>query len=97
MTTYPELEKLQAVKEKSQEIGFFLEMLLGKYTLCEFKNEETWYDQEFDEEFSNPEGYYPIRRSIQDLLAEYFEIDMDKVEAERRQILKELAEQARKI
>lgn len=96
MTTknnYPECEKLTEVSEKSQEIGFFLEWLFGRYTLCQFLEEqkEVFTNDEGEEDYVYlPEGYYPIRRPIQALLAEYFNIDMNKVDEERAQILKEL-------
>ena len=35
----------------------------------------------------NRDEFYPVRIPIERLLAEYFEIDLDKVEAERRAIL----------
>ena len=94
MTDYPECEKMQAVKEESQKLGFFLETLQNKYTLCEWRD---GYKDYFGEEGSDdylwvPEGYYPIHRSIQSILADYFEIDLQKVAEEQAQILKEIRE-----
>lgn len=37
--------------------------------------------------FWRPEGYYPIRKSTEQLLAEFFEIDLRKVEDEKRAML----------
>lgn len=37
-----------------------------------------------------PDEYLPITKSIEKLLAEYFEIDLNKVESERRKILESL-------
>lgn len=71
--SYPECEKMQSVKDKSQIIGAFLEDC--GYTLCEFDK----YGQ-----------YMPVAGTIEQILAEYFEIDMKKVEEERRQILANL-------
>jgi len=74
---YPECEKLAAVSEKSQAIGGFLEWLQG------FKQVELakWGDND---------RLYPEYIVIESLLAEYFEIDMNKVEKERRQILEDI-------
>lgn len=88
MSEYPECEKLHAVSDDSQKIGEFLEWLKRKYYICEFWDREK-LDDSGDQ--SN-EGFYPNYKSIQDLLAEYFEIDMNKVEEERREILKSLQE-----
>ena len=80
---FPECEKLHAVSAESQKLGEFLAWLQDEqgYTLCKF------YEQNA---YGEDEGYFPDRKSIQSLLAEYFEIDMDKVDEERRQMLKEL-------
>jgi hypothetical protein len=37
-----------------------------------------------------PTGHYPYHYQIEELLAEFFEIDLNKVEQERRQILEDL-------
>ncbi len=85
---YPECEKLHAVHEESQKLGYFLEWLTGEYgvTLCKWHDSE--YSPEFDEDF--PEGFYPTYDRIQEILAKYFDIDMNKVDEERAQILEEL-------
>jgi hypothetical protein len=93
MTTknkYPECEKLLVISEKSQELGYFLEWLTNRYTLCQSRESVKEYIPETDETFYTPEGYYPIRLPIQAILADYFNIDMNKVEEEKNQILKEL-------
>lgn len=36
------------------------------------------------------EGYYPTKHTIQDILAEYFDIDQKKLEAEKRAMLAEV-------
>ena len=76
--TYPECEKLKKVHEKSQTIGEFLEWLEGEkgVVLMVEKEDET----------------YPIsfQYHTEGLLAEYFEIDLKKVEAERREMLADL-------
>jgi len=85
---YPECEKLHAVHEESQKLGYFLDWLLGEYgmTLCKF--EEAQYDAVLDVDY--PEGFYPTYERINTILAKYFNIDMNKVDEERAQILEEL-------
>jgi hypothetical protein len=75
----PECEKLAKISEESNKIGDFLEELNRKYYICEFDESD--------------EVYYPVRKSINDYLAEYYDIDLDKVEDERRALLKWLQEQ----
>lgn len=79
---YPEHEKLDKIKDVSQSQGLFLEWLLSVkgYTLCTLEEE-------------NHEGfadYLPVWRSIEDLLSEMHGIDLDKLEAEKRQMLDEI-------
>lgn len=71
----PECDRLAEVSEHSQTIGDFLEWLPQQgIQLCSIPEE---YDHTF----------VPIGRSIESLLAEFFEIDMAKVEKERRAVL----------
>lgn len=71
MNEYPEHDKMKAVAEKSQAIGEFLEF--GPGQLCE------WNDDLGE--------FLPISGGITKLLATYFEIDLDKIEAEKRAML----------
>lgn len=54
------------------------------------------FDETEDSDFLNPEyetfpkGYYRVFTPFNQLLAQYFDIDMNKVEKERRQMLDEL-------
>lgn len=84
---YPECEKLAQVSEKSQELGYFLEWLMQRCVLAEWDESE---------EGGTDDILYPIHKSIEQILAEYFHIDMDKVNEERAQILKELRSQDEK-
>lgn len=71
---YPEHAKLAAVKDHSQAIGEFIEFC--GYTLCEYdEGEPQWR---------------PVQRSIERLLADYFDIDLDVIEAEKRAMLEAL-------
>jgi hypothetical protein len=91
----PTLNKMQSVKNQSQALGEFLEWLqsekhfsFGTY----HKHDDDCYD---DYEEKNTCGYYvvylnPVRIDIEVLLAEYFDIDLNAVEREKRAILKSL-------
>lgn len=79
---YPESEKLAAVASKSQVVGEFVEwcgaekgLMLSGYVK---------YDDIRDEMLA------PTSTPIETLLAEFFEIDLKVVEAERRQMLESL-------
>jgi len=75
---YPECEKMTSVRGSADIVGEFLDWLSNKkeYSICGFYSEEP------------DEGeYHPIDLNIEQLLAEFFEIDLNKVEEEKRQIL----------
>lgn len=85
-STTPEHDKLSAVRERSQEIGGFL----------------AWA-QEREIILAVPRGpgdgppdpgtvwYVPCHRSVTDLLAQYFEIDLSALEREKRAMLAALS------
>lgn len=75
----PEHDKLGQVREQSQACGEFLEWLgdAKKLVLC-------FYDDE-------SEQYQPSHPGVTRLLAEFFSIDQDKLEAEKRAMLDYLA------
>ncbi len=79
MSEYPEHEKMLAVKEESQAIGEFLEY--SGYVLMK-------HDHGYGGEIVPA----PVMDSIEVILAEYFDIDLTKIEAERRQMLEALNE-----
>jgi hypothetical protein len=74
----PEVEKMSEVTGDSQTIGAFLDWLRNErgLAICE-ADEDTGY-------------YYPYRATIEELLAEYFNIDLDRAEQEKRAILRRL-------
>lgn len=74
---YTEHEKLKKIADKSQTVGEFLEWLQGEkgVTLAEYNRND---------------NLYPVRFSIQDLLAEFFEIDQNRLETEKQHMLEEL-------
>ncbi len=74
---YTEHEKLKAIKDQSEAIGQFLEWQTSKdRDLCQFN--------------SKHDDYLPLfHGSIEKILAEYFEIDLQKLEEEKRQMIEE--------
>lgn len=86
---YPEHEKLKAVKEQSQTCGNFLEWLQEQGILLAQYHVHT--DRCFRAGCDVSSGeLYPVSASITKLLAQYFEIDEDTLEQEKRQMLEEL-------
>lgn len=81
MNDFPEHEKIDKVKDKSQAIGAFLEWL--SYTKGYFIAE------------GDSDGLHHTGISIQQILAEYFEIDLNLIEREKRKMLEILRERNR--
>lgn len=79
---YLEHEKLQAVKNPLQEIGQFLEWLRGEENM--FLGKEVDPCEECDRYIEEE------RFNIESLLAQYFEIDLEVIEQEKQQMLKDL-------
>ena len=75
---YPECEKLAKVRNESQTIGEFLEWLMGTKEVILAK-----YQGKLD-------TLTETRESIESLLAEFFGIDLKKVEKERRQMIEDI-------
>jgi hypothetical protein len=85
VSDFPEHEKLQAVADESQAVGEFLDIGLAQQGLVLA-------------EYHEGSGLlYPSHRTVEDVLASYFGIDRDRLEAEKRQMLEMLrdANQAR--
>ena len=81
-TIWPECEKLKATAPYSQKIGEFIDWLHDDdVVLAEWVKDPQGFD----------ENLIPVTKPIQELLAEFFEIDMNKVEEERRQILESIS------
>lgn len=78
----PEHDKMKLIQDDSQTIKNFLEWLRQKYVLC------TW--EENNEDDVEEAGFYPHYESIQKILAEYFEIDLNKIEQEGLETLEYL-------
>lgn len=87
----PECEKMRAVKEKSQAIGAFLEWLSAEkgVHLAEYhRHSRACLDHEAHLVCGLLENH-SVRwnYNIERLLAEYFDIDLNKVEEEKEAIL----------
>lgn len=69
-----ELEKMANVRTESQKVGAFIDWAQAQgYALCTFDDDT--------------ERYYPLGRSIEAILAEYYGIDLNAIENERRALL----------
>jgi hypothetical protein len=95
-----EIDKMLEAREKgSQAIGEFIEWLLNEKG-CEicYHSEDRATD-EWNEQFDEPEGFaargawIPIGQTIEQLLAEHFNIDLHALEAEKRQVLDAIREE----
>lgn len=83
-----ELDKLVAAHGDAFIISEFIDWLGDSgYRICKFQ-EGIIHSNELGD--YTPEGWYPQRKSHEQLLADYFEIDLDKVEKERRELLESL-------
>lgn len=80
VTQYPEHEKLHSVKEQSQAIGEFLTWIQEEkgIVLCNYLGPGKIQDV-----------YAPTDANIEKLLAEYFGINLNVLEQEKRQMLNE--------
>jgi len=74
---YPELEKMKAVQKDSQTIGEFLEYLSDRGISLGSWGVDEWNDHHFS----------PIHKSVEKILAEYFDIDLNKIGKEKQAIL----------
>lgn len=90
---YPEHQKLQAVKDKSQAIGEFLEWLQNTkgFRLAQWMKvpDESAFAAEGDE-VDDLVQKFP---SVEKLLAEYFQIDLGKLEQEKQAMLEQIRKQ----
>lgn len=75
---YPEHTKLGKISEESQTIGEFLDgspYVLAEYVTFEGNDRET---------------LVPVQKPIQQILADWFGIDLDAIEREKRQMLESM-------
>ena len=87
MTTdpYPEHAKMQAVQAQSQAIGEFLENT--KYILAEYHEGNG----------GGEDLLYPVATPIRQILADHFDIDLNKIDAEQKQMLDAYAERGLRV
>jgi len=75
---YPESKKMQDVSQDSQKLGKFLEYIMDRYSLVDIND--------FRSNNSVPIGY-SSNIDIEHVLADYFDIDLNLVEEERRKAI----------
>lgn len=93
MSQYPEHEKLQDVKIKSQWLGEFLEWLKNEKSFGLYKFEDEVYDVPSGGRLRNGHGdpvLVPVHTSTQSILAEFLDIDLIKLEKEKDTMLAEM-------
>jgi hypothetical protein len=96
----PELDKMKSVKDKSQVIGEFVDIFLAEKGIqlgkphehnsscCGWDEEENRYNPTGGNRCAWFNGQWEeCRTSIEKLLAEFFEINLDKCEQERLAVL----------
>jgi hypothetical protein len=74
----PEHAKLAAVQETSQALGEFMDWFHGRGWVLAYHPDE------------RSDLLVPVRRAIPDVLAEYLDVDRDRLEDEKRLILARL-------
>lgn len=81
----PQLDKMLEVNPQSQVIGEFLEWLRNKkkYAICFL------YADRIDDE-EDTLSFEPIEQPIEQLLAEYYGVDLNEAEKERTLILQSI-------
>ena len=81
---YPECDKVAAVRDESQAIGNFIEWLVEQ-------DMGITEEREMEDEYGDMVVLnLPIGVTVEKLLARYFDIDLQKVEAEKQKILDSL-------
>jgi len=90
--TYPEHEKLSAIQYKSQTIGEFLDWLRGEKAIVLCRRQESTIVRVEDGWEGDPAGYYPAALTAEGLLTEYFGIDQERIEREKRAMLAKMRE-----
>jgi len=79
MIKYPEHEKLKALDGKNQIIGDFI-YFLDEVGLCICDKDE------------DRERYFPTHKTIEQIVGDYFDIDQNKIEKEKRMMLEGIRE-----
>lgn len=93
MSETSELDKMSKVKNQSQKVGEFVDWLQceKKIVFCKWHEEKgSLFDSDDNCEPFYPGGYYPEFLQVEKTLAEFFGIDLDKIEKEKLKILEQL-------
>ena len=91
--SYPEHDKLELISGKSQAIYDFLEWLMGEkgLSLGEWVEVESLTGRKLQNRNGEPiMRFMPAARDKRKLLAEFFELDLNKIEDEKRAMLDEM-------
>jgi len=91
----PELDKLKRVQESSQTIGVFIEWLTNTKHLVLAKWKKSVNDDDELVDLLEP-VWFGSYGMIETLLAEYFDIDLKKVEIEKQEILEDFRKQIKR-
>lgn len=104
MSETPTLDKMTEVWGRWQAIEEFLGWVQGekRLTVCALHDhEESGCPREDPQDPSSPRAcrmsphrFYPLQRSVRELLAEFFEVDLAAAEGERRKLLRRAREGA---
>ena len=89
-TKYPEHENLQLVQDKSQAIGEFLGWLSDTKQIRFAKWEKVPDESEFASETDEVDALLQQNMDILGWTAEYFDINLTKLEQEKQAMLEEL-------
>lgn len=80
--SYPEHEKLKLISDQSDTIGEFLES--AGYVLAQYQDVEGYRDPML----------LPVSTTTQQILANYFEIDLKKIQQEKQHMLAQIRQES---
>lgn len=82
---------MKAVRDQSGILGEFLDWLVVEKDIRLCRWQDTIYHGTIhDMSEYTPKGYYLANERIEQLLADFFEIDLDKIEQEKQAMLDEI-------
>lgn len=89
-SSYPEHDKLTLVRDQSQKCGEFLEWLRERYVIGKYHRHDECVVRGENACGMSANTLYPASVNVRRLLAEFFEIDEEKLEAEKLAMLAEM-------